>query len=525
MKIKSLASWLTLISILVAFVGCRKDGNMPNDSAILELSVTALDFKNTGGTQQIEVITDQEEWIADTGADWISPIKDGNNIKVVVEPNRDGRPRQGRISVHAGDRHAQVIVKQVASEIVLKPQHSELHFTKAGGTIDISFATNVKEVQIEVDETLKEWLTVDYVSGSHMISFNAQPNTGSAPRVGKIYLKATVTDFVEISIHQACTPKYILPYLDRRSTRFADINRFEIARGAALAYTPGVLPKNGSVEINPFYIYTADCEAFVQINYLISPENKDYYTNAILLANEAKHLKDPSFDLFMKENGFEKEVVKDQIEYHHKSYPYYAYINIDESKNIYALNFEYEPRQVEPQETFKTVPMSERLDWLQFKDEEIQGKTYDEVKAVYDAEGLALPKPNKNGYTRADYSENNPETRLFDGFWFRLPKFGKTDQYTHKLYYMRRVYRDTTKAFYVVNDKAYITDEFKTFMKEAGYIYLGMDADQIFHRFGNLDTNTRYDVGYVIISGEGDGKPLLDIRVGRTDLSVFKPKE
>lgn len=61
---------------------------MPNDSAILELSVTALDFKNTGGTQQIEVITDQEEWIADTGADWISPIKDGNNIKVVVEPNR-----------------------------------------------------------------------------------------------------------------------------------------------------------------------------------------------------------------------------------------------------------------------------------------------------------------------------------------------------------------------------------------------------------------------------------------------------
>lgn len=523
MKIKSLASWLTLISILIAFVGCRKDSDMP-DSAILELSATTLDFKNAGGTQEIEVITDQEEWIVDTGADWIEPLKDGNIIKVLVEANTDGRPRRGRISVHAGDRHAQIIVKQVAADIVLKTQSPEVRFPKVGGTREVSFMTNVKEVRVEVDEVLKEWLTVDYVSGSNVISFSAQPNAGAAPRVGKVYVKASVTDFVEISIRQDYTPKYILPYLDRKSTRFADVNRFEVARGAALAYTPGVVPKGGSVEINPFYIYTADCEAFVQVNYLISPENKDYYTNAVLLAKEARYLKDPSLDLFMKENGFEKEVIKDQIEYHHRVYPYYAYINIDEAKHIYALNFEYEPRQIEPQETFKTLPMSDRIDWLQFKDEGVQGRSYEDIKAIYEAENLVLPKPNKQGYTRADYS-NDPETRLFDGFWFRLPKFGKVDEYTHKLYYMRRVYKDTTKVFYIVNDKAYLTNEFKDLMKASGYIYLGMDADKIFHRFGHLDTNTRYDIAYAIITDEGDGKPLLDIRVGRTDLSKFKPKE
>ena len=515
MKIRSFALLVVLVT-LATFAGCQKATIY--EGAILELSTKILDFKNTGGNTDVSVITDQEEWIVDTSASWINPMRDGSSIKVVVEPNQENKTRQGRISVHAGDRHAQILVKQDAAEILLKAQVSEVKFDKNGGEKSIQFASNSKEVKVELDDAAKEWVTMDYIPGTYNITLTATANTETSPRVGKVYLKASLTDLIEVSLEQMGNAKYILPFLDKTSTRFSQVHKFEIARGAYMAYMPGVIVGN---EINPFYIYSSDSECFTQVNYLIRGHKDDFYDLAVLIAKDAKSLKEPSFESFMKQHGFEKRVVKDEIQFHHKEYPYVASIDIDESRQIFNLVFAYEPKQPRPQETFKALPMKEKIDWLQFKDEKKVGKTFAEVKTYFTALGLEISEPDKaSGYSRVNFPEN-PETLLLEGYWFRQKKF-KEDEYTNRLYYMRAVYKNTDAAFYLGNEKPCLTNEIHDLMKNEGFIYIGKSEDELFEQFANPTTNTQYDFSYASIKGVENGAPVLDIRVSRKDLSKYK---
>jgi hypothetical protein len=153
--------YLVLLAALT-IAGCEKDDDE--------------NIKLTGGNKTLEVysvvnnsiettLEAKSSWTAKSDAGWldVSPAKGeaGDNLKLTLtttQTNRTKATRTAKVTIKSGGDTKTLTIKQRADYAVFDKKQYEL--TAAGGTLDISFKTNMNEsdIQIYSTEGLEVWV-------------------------------------------------------------------------------------------------------------------------------------------------------------------------------------------------------------------------------------------------------------------------------------------------------------------------------------------------------------------------------
>ncbi len=193
----------------IALTSCK---DPKPEQATLSINAPAeitFNADGTGGMAAITVTTDQAEWnytlTPADGAGWLTPTKDGNQLKLSAAPNTETTaPASVTITFTAGDAPEKTTtVKQLAAEEVVQPTLTTdapevINFNAdgTGGMAAITVTTNQDEWGFAlVPEGGNGWLTA--VKDGNTLSLTAASNTlpvevedvviefmaGSAPKV------------------------------------------------------------------------------------------------------------------------------------------------------------------------------------------------------------------------------------------------------------------------------------------------------------------------------------------------------
>ncbi|MDD4727547.1 MAG: BACON domain-containing carbohydrate-binding protein [Dysgonamonadaceae bacterium] len=172
--------------------------------AALALSVSpteVLDVADTGSTTKITVSTNQSSWNATSDADWCSVTdKTENSFVVFVAPNQSLSPRNGVITVSAGEAApVKIAVTQKGETPVLTvPSTKTIELPPFRNHYAITVTTNLSEYSATSDAT---WCTITDKAG-RMFYISAEPNTSVSPRNATVTLSAEQVAPVKISVTQ-----------------------------------------------------------------------------------------------------------------------------------------------------------------------------------------------------------------------------------------------------------------------------------------------------------------------------------
>ena len=187
---------LTLFAALM-LTGCEKD---EEDSIKIADSKKTLEMHAVVNNSLETTMQVKNSWTAKSDARWlnVSPAKGdaGENITLTLtttQTNRTKATRTAKVTIQSGGETKTLTVKQRADYAIFDKDQYEL--TAAGGTLDISFKTNMNEgdIQLYSTEGLEEWvLAPDNRTRAEktmkFVPLNVVANTSRDGRDGALFL-------------------------------------------------------------------------------------------------------------------------------------------------------------------------------------------------------------------------------------------------------------------------------------------------------------------------------------------------
>ena len=136
MKIRNYLPLLICLSFAV-LSGCKKD-----EPAKLTLLTSSISVENTGGRQEIGLLTNQN-WFVRKPVDWIAVLPDSGEasdsyqiITVLVAENPSEDERSAELTVIAGEKSATVSIKQAGKPAAPRMTISAFRNKKADETLE-----------------------------------------------------------------------------------------------------------------------------------------------------------------------------------------------------------------------------------------------------------------------------------------------------------------------------------------------------------------------------------------------------
>jgi hypothetical protein len=174
------------------FYGCSDTpSEEPPTLTVKEKKVTF----EAGKTQRsISIVTNMDSWtfaVQPEAADWLSAIKSGNRLVIVVKENTEMDSRSGTIIIRADNLTETVTVEQIgqAPAIIVS---SEIFTVEAeGGEIDLEITSNIKyEIVIPADvDWIHQVESPTRGMVTHTFKFKVDWNAGEQERQAEILIK------------------------------------------------------------------------------------------------------------------------------------------------------------------------------------------------------------------------------------------------------------------------------------------------------------------------------------------------
>lgn len=197
--------YVTISLMLCATAACKEE-DVRNS---LMVSRDQVSFDSDGGTQDIIIETNAEEWKIQNPADWItlSEINGTESTATVTLTVSSKTPeeRSATLKLLAGNAEpVEITVTQASSEFLysISTNFSLLSFKKGGNSAAITITTEAPDWQISSD---LDWLEITPSSGGAgetPVTIKALSNPGSDAREGTITITAEYAPVEEISVSQ-----------------------------------------------------------------------------------------------------------------------------------------------------------------------------------------------------------------------------------------------------------------------------------------------------------------------------------
>lgn len=520
------AIFLACLAALCIIPSCKPQSDVEEVS--LQVGSHELSFSREAAERSISVTTTADSWsyFSPQEFDWVHLTQSGNDLRVQVDANTQGRERSSLVIISSGGQQRRVVIRQSAADILITPELSAIELPVSGGSRTIAFESNATGVKVELAVPL-DWITIDRITATSF-TFTAKPNAEGKTRSAKINLSLGAT-LREIDVTQLAenAAKYLLPLL-KFPASLSDVLAFESARGSFLVKTPdGIYNKDA-------YRFRTNSSLIPVVEYVYGNEFAKVHSAATLLSPDASAFKDnEEFVAILKDLGMVHKTHftlnnGDEMYFYEMSDPTYTleitYMQAGGAK----LVFRYYSVQDKPYETFKELPMSRLIPKLGNRRLEIMGASMDEVRK-FEAEEL---KGVRNEQVNVPYYDffvpSTPlEGEIFRAYSYVAPSEDKTnpipkdDPYVGHCTLLHAEYQDANLAYYFDHaGKPVLTKEFVAFMQSKGYAYFTKltSGAEIFY---NADTRLAYSVAYThAISREDhlDIKALYMIAKKRTSI-------
>lgn len=483
---------LSLMMVAVLAFSCSKE-----EDPTLTLSKTSIDVPNTGATENVTVTTNQAEWIASSGADWIVLTQSATAFDLQIKANPNSGSRQADIVVIAGGASKKLTVVQAGSQLSFDFSPKALVAGVKAGEHIVKVNTNSANWTVT---SAAEWIKAEKFGDEIKITVTDNPEKGD--RTADI----TITD-VESKSSQTYTitqgGAIIFPYIIPAG-KSSDVKAFEEARGNSMVIDLNYIFDNST------HTYNTQSELFPKIMYGFS--SSDALQNVTVFANSGDILTDPDFIAVLEAQGFtaEDEVTytKDVEGANGGQFKATIDIIIDPQGSGYIV--EFVPVQAEVIPTFDEMPYG----LGKYENTPITKAKIDEYEAA-----------NKGTYIDA----NSDAATGF--YWYDVT--GDKYDYIHRLYFMQEdeneniiddlsqtsnIFSNLSYCYYEVDGQYLFTNEWKELMAKEGFNTLLGSTSSGFKVYENDDQTLAMFIGIMAYQDVNGGEPILDIRFSPSEL-------
>lgn len=480
-----LFSILMLAGILFA-TSCSNDDFV---DATLSLSeTTTIQLANAACEKTITISTNQADWDAICGANWVILSKSGDVLTILTQENTTTTTRNAEILIVAGGATSKLTVAQDASDVAIVATPNAFEIDQWGGELKITVQANTIDWEVTSDS---EWLTATPRQFNNEIILLVNENKAREDRIAKLIISGNENAGPqEVEIKQFGTLYYILPCLSMSSTQ-REVNLFELSRRSSLI-------------VDYFYVnygnvvYETQSPAFRKVEYKF---NNKHLSEALLFASNQGIIMDPKCELMLFDAGFkavEEDVYTKTVTEGEDQFEIIAQIVYDAPNGI---QFNLSPKQTRAMPTFDALPFG-------FMDFTPTG-TIEKLTAWETANGGTLDTEEsvpEEGYFRFAVKDNpNKPTPMH-----RIYYFEETNTYLDQ---DSHVFANYEYAFFKAADGLYyFTDEFEALRKKHGFTdYIGNTV------YGSVvlgGPNNKYEmfIGVKRWANILDKAPVLDIR-------------
>lgn len=202
--------------LLLGLLDSCSDGERGKESIpTLEVVTSSIDFDENGGTKNIDVVTNQENWTAvvdAVGENWCTAVpdrmNDQNQLVVSTIANSYKEMRSTNVTLKAGNLNKKIAVRQLGTDKGILISPIMLTVKSEGEMINFTVTANV-----EFEIITPDWITLpvktrsaEYVTTEHV--YVVQRNTGEK-REGEIIIKDKESDLTAtLSISQEAFGDY-----------------------------------------------------------------------------------------------------------------------------------------------------------------------------------------------------------------------------------------------------------------------------------------------------------------------------
>lgn len=146
-----------LVAVVIAVIGLAAIyHHLMNAATYLRTEPCEIAVTKGGGECRIDIDYDGYVWLVNHKPEWVSIDEHDDNFDLRVGPNATGQRREGSITVQSGKHLAQVVVRQNAFAMVIRPSAASAKFGKSGGHEEIAIETDGCEWEAEYTD----WMTV-----------------------------------------------------------------------------------------------------------------------------------------------------------------------------------------------------------------------------------------------------------------------------------------------------------------------------------------------------------------------------
>ena len=166
-------SFLLLLTVLCFFCACKK-------TTFIKPSTDTLSYPIQGGEETVTISSDGD-WKVTICPDWVKVEKQDSVLKCVVEENKSGKLRKGKILLKGDNVRKSISVSQAYICTRLNAANTNLSFEKEGGTQTIDIDTDGGDIKVDVTGNME----AQYGNGK--LTVKAPANNGGTTS-GKITL-------------------------------------------------------------------------------------------------------------------------------------------------------------------------------------------------------------------------------------------------------------------------------------------------------------------------------------------------
>lgn len=479
---KALEYCMLLWLALFVFTACQPK-NDDVEEATLSINKSALAFTKAGGTETIDVETNQENWSAfSTNRDWIKITKKDRSIEITVEENAKEETRVGSVVVLAGGRSAEIEINQSQAEVVLSIEMSsaEIKMPSEGATKFVAVSGNPEGWRVEVLEKAKEWITV--TKSGALIMIEAKNNQDYKEREATIVVKDAKGTEYPVTVKQVGITKYLLPFITK-SFNLNDLVRFETGRGSAVRSMldpesdgtnefPGEYKFVTSTKYMPIMEYSI--ATYMDVKYDFAFTTLMFYSKAKTDVPEEL----TEYTKMLEDNGYvkSKESTQNSLIYENEAQLMRAQIEIASNEGA-QIRFTNIIRQPKDYPTFKRFPYGDKgvFDLLPAKKSKAEVMAFEQTMksthlASHDMPNMADPSETMFQTFLTNKSGEDEVQRGY--FYYTTYGMGTTPENLQTVQQLQLYYEEPTLGAWAEGSKRYVTKEFEAMIKKEGFEYL-----------------------------------------------------
>lgn len=454
---------VTLVFLFLSLFSCKK-----RDPYFLDLSKTRIEIDKDGGVDKVSVNSNEKEWTASCGAEWIRLREDGNDLEIVVAPNTTAEVRSVKVLVVSGITRT-IEVQQQAGNAVITPGTDKIASPWYENEMILDVASNVSRWEAECDAS---WLKLTSKKYKNQVVLNFEENRQMAERNTVILLTDQVNNKVyQIDVNQAAFPRFILPMLKYEASVF-DVRKFEAARH-----------HQDNVSVGERLSFSVRSHVFDQLYYIFE---QGVCIQSVLIAKSQKLLlqERKNLEAFLETSGFKlltpNTYLNEEVS---------CTATIKDQENYARVQFDFIPRQPQSYPTFSPFPYG-IVDFHKTKAEietfekGNKGTKSDKRSKLYSSDGL---------YFSFFEIGDNTDSFVYRSYW-TWEKESYPKHMIEKCYYFKTM----EKALFLYNGKTTPTKEFAELMRKEGFSYSIHTSNKVqYHRYTNLAKNLVIDVQWL----------------------------